>query len=472
MISTDRRRFLAGSLASTAALLLAGAGRARPPLTDRFLAAVRDGDLPGVQEALAADRSLLRVRDHEGRSGYALALLHRHPEVAAHLREVGYEPDAHECALALDWERFADVAAAHPGVVNLDHPVGGTAMYAAAVGGAGLQIWRVYAQGGEPDRHPRQGRGHSPLRAAFEAPDLATAELTAATLLSNGADPNLVEARGSTALHAASARGSRELVEMLVRRGARVDARDHEGRTPSDLAGAAGHADVVGILADPDRIGVDGESSRRAYDATGARYAPPDLGAYSVTERGRVVGVAHTDLDAVRAAVERHPDLVHAVATTTEGAVEAAAHMGRHDIADLLLEHGAPYAIPTAVMRNDLARVRALLDQDPDRIRERGAHDFALLWYPVIGGGLLEMMTLLLDRGADVEAQHWLGTTALHYAAVRGDLEMAELLVERGADVDRVGRKFGGRPMTPLEIASGRGHTRFVDWLRTRGAHG
>lgn len=474
MARTDRRHFLAGSLTAATALFLAGPGFSgpAPAFADRFLGRVRDGDLSGVTALLASDPALLGVRDHEGRSAYALALLHRHPDVAAHLLEAGHAPDVHECALALDWERFAEVAGARPGAVNLDHPIGGTAMYAAARGGAGLQIWRVYAQGGEPNVHPRGERGYSPVRAAFEEPDLATAELTAAMLLGNGAAPDLPEAGGSTALHVAAARGSRDLVEMLIRKGAPVDVPDAEGRTPVELAESGAHRDVTAMLRDHRSIPRDADSSRRAFDADGAAYAPPDLSVYAVTERGRMVGVAHGDLDQVRATLDRHPELAHAVATTTEGAVEAAAHMGRPDIADLLLDHGAPYAIPTAVMRNDLDRVRALLDEDPDRIRERGAHDFALLWYPMIGGGHREMMALLLERGADVEQQHWLGTTALHYAAVRGDVEMAELLVDHGADLNRAGRKFGGSPMTPLEIAAGRDHTALVDWLRARGARG
>ena len=40
-----------------------------------------------------------------------------------------------------------------------------------------------------------------------------------------------------------------------------------------------------------------------------------------------------------------------------------------------MLEHGAPYSLPTAVMKNDMPRVKQLLDEDPLRIHERGAHD-------------------------------------------------------------------------------------------------
>lgn len=45
--------------------------------------------------------------------------------------------------------------------------------------------------------------GASPLRVAFDFPDLEVAEATAATLLANGANPSVLEPEGDSALHAA-----------------------------------------------------------------------------------------------------------------------------------------------------------------------------------------------------------------------------------------------------------------------------
>jgi ankyrin repeat protein len=472
---STRRQLLGGPLAWAVVATLTPAARwaeaePRSSPASRLLAAVRGGDLDAVRFLLDADPDLLAVRDAEGRSAFAVALLHGHRRIAELLRSRGWEPDLHESALALDWERLDSLAAASPHQVDADHPVGGSAMVAAALGGAGRAIWHVYAVGGHPDLPEQASRRRTALIAALEAPDLPTAELTAASLLGNGADPNARQPGPLSPLHVAASRGSLAIVEMLIRKGAEIGALDAEGRSARELALERGHREVAALLAAHAEIPRDHSTSRRAWDVDGRPYVAADLSHLPPALVTRTVGSAHFDLEATRSALESHPELAHATATTTEGAVEGGAHTGRQAIVELLLERGAPYSLPSAVMRGDLARVRALLDEDPLRIHERGPHDFALLWYPVIGGGRRDLAELLLARGAEVERQHWLGTTALHWAARWGQLEMAALLLERGADPDRVGRQFDDAGQTPHQVALDRGHDAVAQLLRDRGA--
>ena len=59
-------------------------------------------------------------------------------------------------------------------------------------------------------------------------------------LLDLGADPDLKDGEGRTALHLVCARGmGTETIRALVEAGADPDARDHEGRTPLDCAASA-----------------------------------------------------------------------------------------------------------------------------------------------------------------------------------------------------------------------------------------
>ena len=127
-----RREFLSGSLAVAAWTAVAGApveardspepgadptGRPKPP-TRRFLDAVVAGDLDAARDALTQDPGLIHARDEAGRSAFALALLHRHTDLAAMLRERGHAPDLHESALVLDWERFGQLASKTPSLAT------------------------------------------------------------------------------------------------------------------------------------------------------------------------------------------------------------------------------------------------------------------------------------------------------------------------------------------------------------------
>jgi ankyrin repeat protein len=57
--------------------------------------------------------------------------------------------------------------------------------------------------------------------------------------IENGADVNASSSKGFTALHGAAYRGLDDVVQLLVQKGARLDVKDSEGRTPAVLAEGA-----------------------------------------------------------------------------------------------------------------------------------------------------------------------------------------------------------------------------------------
>ncbi|MFN3652393.1 MAG: ankyrin repeat domain-containing protein [Armatimonadota bacterium] len=77
-------------------------------------------------------------------------------------------------------------------------------------------------------------------RAIFEAGDVEAPEgaqqMNARLLLDGGADPNLVDCTGTTALLAAAAEGHTQIVRDLLERGADPRARDSDGATARMLA--------------------------------------------------------------------------------------------------------------------------------------------------------------------------------------------------------------------------------------------
>ena len=72
----------------------------------------------------------------------------------------------------------------------------------------------------------------------------------------------------------------------------------------------------------------------------------------------------------------------------------------------------------------------------------------------------------LLERNVDVDGAETDGTTALHWAAYRGQVETARLLLGAGADVEAANR-YG---VTPLALAAGRGSEAIVEALLDAGA--
>jgi len=111
-----------------------------------------------------------------------------------------------------------------------------------------------------------------------------------------------------------------------------------------------------------------------------------------------------------------------------------------------------------AVEAGDLARLTELLDAHPDLVRVRGTNGNDLLGM----AGRLELVRLLLDRGADPNRGNDYGWTKLHQAGYGDDPELAQVMLDAGGRVDVSARGDGG---TPLVCALFWGHRRVAPLL-------
>ena len=102
------------------------------------------------------------------------------------------------------------------------------------------------------------------------------------------------------------------------------------------------------------------------------------------------VGNAHGDLNRVKELLTQEPALVNATwewgGGDFETALGAASHMGRKDIAEFLLEHGARLDIFAAAMLGKLDVVKAALTAYPDAIKILGPHGIPLIAHAQAGG--------------------------------------------------------------------------------------
>ena len=76
-------------------------------------------------------------------------------------------------------------------------------------------------------------------------------------------------------------------------------------------------------------------------------------------------------------------------------------------------------------------------------------------------GGHTEVVRLLLERGADINATERDSKTALMLAAESGQTEIAHLLIDHEADINAVGTDS----KTALNLAAEAGHTKIVELL-------
>jgi Ankyrin repeat len=114
-----------------------------------------------------------------------------------------------------------------------------------------------------------------------------------------------------------------------------------------------------------------------------------------------IVLKAHGDIDSVRALLEEQAALVNAAWDWGGGDWEtplgAAAHMGRRDIAELVLDHGARLDLFAAAMLGESEIVRAALTAFPEMRDVRGPHGIPLIEHARKGGDAAREVLELLE---------------------------------------------------------------------------
>lgn len=102
------------------------------------------------------------------------------------------------------------------------------------------------------------------------------------------------------------------------------------------------------------------------------------------------IGKAHADLERVKELLTQEPALINATwdwgGGDFETALGAAAHMGRKDIANFLLESGARLDLFAAAMLGKFEIIKAALQTYPDALKTPGPHGIPLIAHAQAGG--------------------------------------------------------------------------------------
>lgn len=259
-------------------------------------------------------------------------------------------------------------------------------------------------------------------------------------------------ADGRYPLHIAAAKGSTEMVELLLAMGAAPDPKDREGKTPLRYAVDAGIAPMARALIGKsaslfavDAGGVSPLDAMIAKELAGAMLDRNSVGARGpARETPLHKAVDRLSLESVRAMLALDPELNAKDASGRTPLDAAFAHPNSPAspaIAELLISRGA-----TSSLDDFSYFVRAVRDTNYARTRFA---DGATVLHEALRFDHRGYLSFFLDRGVPVDAKNSSGSTALHDAMKSGRIEAARLLLAKGADPNALDGGGNG----PLHLA-------------------
>ena len=255
----------------------------------------------------------------------------------------------------------------------------------------------------------------------------------------NAADAaRLLMDRGINALYRASSSDDRKSAFFAVDRGANVNTRDNNGRTPLHLT----LLDVLGMI---DFVFMNGGTPLRQALLDG--YMKLESSVSFLIKNGADINARDNNgrtplhlalVDGYMDHVRVHEPFRHLHLTLLNGYME---------LASFLIKNGADINAK---------------DEDGYTLLHRASLD-----------GYMELVSFLVENGADVNAEDVAqgdgnkhGATPLHLASLNGDKKLATFLVKNGADINAE----DGDGRTPLHMASIDGSTELASFLIANGA--
>ncbi|KAF2867482.1 ankyrin repeat-containing domain protein [Massariosphaeria phaeospora] len=377
-----------------------------------------------------------------------------------------------------------------------------SALHVATITGYSALVDRLLNQGWASEVHKEDSIGYQPLFYACSGGEYEIVQM----LLGAGSDINFVSHEGKiTALIGAADSGHREIVELLLDRDADIDATSEKWGTAVYCAADNNHLDVMRLLfargADANVIG--GESRRplnvAAFNGSveavrlllehGADVDPNEEYLY-----GSAVGVAarRGHVDVVKLLISKgwspskpmktygsfltaastygHVDVVELLVTkesrvtVLEQALQAASQNGKADAVKIILDH-------TPTLRHQKAFMLAAFygrDEVLKLLFPRGISQEKLdeALYKACDNENEETTKLLLEFGANPDAEGAEYGCALTASAFDGTENILRALLEKGADANKRGGTYG----TALQAAALDGDVDIVKLLLKHGA--
>lgn len=368
--------------------------------------ACQAGDLAQVKELLAQDADNLYATNEKGFSTFMIACVAGHDELADYLLEAGLTLNER----LLTGESFIGWLAATNRTDAIEYLLS-----------KGLDI------------DARDKWDNTPLLRASQWGTKAMVEF----LLSKGADIKAQNQNGCTCLYFSCLAGNAELLQFFADKGQDVNHAIDNGFTPIAAAAKRGHAELIPLLI---KLGAD-PNEKGKFDAWST---PLILACISDSPHAPAV---------VTALIDGGADM-NLGDNLYEVPLSFALKLGHYECAEILLTRGAN---PNGMGKGDtppiigacnwfnLKAIRILAAHGADLNQTRSSNGSTALHYcsSTSFEGRAEMIALLIELGADINARNEKLRTPLISAAYSPDYDSVKLLVEAGAELnhtDQLGR--------------------------------
>ncbi|KAK0168005.1 hypothetical protein PV327_001848 [Microctonus hyperodae] len=340
-----------------------------------------------------------------------------------------------------------------------------------------VKVSRLLLLAGASPNHITEYLGNAPVLCMYAHE--GSVEMVS-LLLEFGADVELTNSQGCTALSLAASRGHCDVVRRLAAAGASLGHADMAGQCPLVHAARLGRLSVVGYLLACDWLSGHNAKNNGNVSYETSRDEATQQAVVAAASQGHEAIVEYL-LDMAEVIVDNPDTLIGETALTI-----AAAHGSTGTVSALLARGASPLATNSKGLSplmlaareghwgtaerlvqssSTLSSTDVILDQVQILLEQRDSMGRTPLMMAACEGHT-NLIDMFLEKGAIIEAADNEGLTALCWACVRGRLTAVQCLLDHGADMDANDKT--GR--TPLDMAAFQGNPKLVQLLLERGA--
>lgn len=357
-----------------------------------------------------------------------------------------------------------------------------SSLFVACAGGHAALVKNLCLAGA--DVEIRNHRGWTAMHAACQSGNPAAIEV----LLQYGIEVEAITTgTGSTPLHIATMNGNLEAAELLIDKGgASLDARQADNFTPLMLAANGGFLSLVQMFlkkgADPEAVGAHLRTAIHVAALNGHASIISELIKFGADKNNKTDNGSTALLlacngghdEAVEILLAKKASVYDAGCSAKPSPVAAAVQKGFVSIMKLfidalgmdLIQKKEPKALlHIAAATGQLEMVKLLVQNGADASIQAGEKGLNALHEASLIGNV-EIVKFLLTTGLGIDSRAPNGETSLHLASKTGQLEVCQCLIELGADVNAMRTAGHGS----IHFAAARGDIPLARLLLQNGA--